>query len=195
MAPACRWYEPLVERDLVPDRSARAASGAFQRTAARRRPGRPGTPAGPSACAEIEQLKAHPIAIEHARRQCQHYEVPAEFFAAVWEASQIQLLLLADRRHAGYRRAPHARSDRRTRANRRRPFHPRSGLRLGRFLALRRRALPRSSVTGVSNSHSQRQYIEDQARRTRTAPTCTSSPPISTTSMPGSVLTASSRSK
>src|SRR5664279_593027 len=77
------WYEPLVERDLVPDWILRAG---IRRLIAQRRRGEDrGDPEKQQAhlMSYIEQLKASPIAIHTPAANRQHYEVPAEFFASV----------------------------------------------------------------------------------------------------------------
>ena len=46
----------------------------------------------------IAELKQMPVAIETRAANDQHYEVPPEFFQTLsWQASEIQLLLLARR--------------------------------------------------------------------------------------------------
>src|ERR1700679_3157359 len=77
------WYEPLVERDMVPDWILRA--GIRPLLPPRPREEDKGDPERQQAHLMwyIDQLKASPIAIHTPAANQQHYEVPAEFFASV----------------------------------------------------------------------------------------------------------------
>lgn len=158
------WYEPLVERDLVPDWILRA--GIRRLIAQRLRDEDQGDPERQQAhlMRYVEQLKASPIAIHTPSANRQHYEVPAEFFASVlgshrkysccsWQtgdtldaAERRMLDLTAER--AGIDDG-HSILD--------------LGCGWGAFSLYAAARFPNSSVVGLSNSHSQRQYIEKQA--------------------------------
>src|ERR1035438_5233665 len=77
------WYEPLVERDLLPDWILRA--GIRRLIAQRLRDEDKGDPERQQAhlMRYIDQLKGSPIAIHTPAANQQHYEVPAKFFASV----------------------------------------------------------------------------------------------------------------
>src|SRR5271169_863171 len=77
------WYEPLVDRDLVPDRVLRA--GIRKLLKQRLREEDKGGPEAQQAhlMKYVEQLKASPIAINTPDANRQHYEVPADFFNQV----------------------------------------------------------------------------------------------------------------
>jgi cyclopropane-fatty-acyl-phospholipid synthase len=158
------WYEGLVERNLVPDWILR--SGIRRLIAQRLRDEDKGDPERQQAhlMGYIDQLKASPIAIHTPAANQQHYEVPAEFFASVlgshrkysccyWQ--EADTLDDAERRMLDLT------------ANRAQIEDGHSILDLGcgwgafsLYAAVR---FPRSTIVGVSNSHSQRQYIESQA--------------------------------
>jgi cyclopropane-fatty-acyl-phospholipid synthase len=159
------WYEPWVERDLVPDLVLRA--GIRRLIAARLQEEDKGGPELQQAhlAGYIEQLKASPIAIHTAAANQQHYEVPVDFFAAVlgshrkysccyWkpgdtldQAEQRMLSLTAERASIT---DGHSVLD--------------LGCGWGAFSLYAAARFPNSTVVGVSNSNSQRQYIEAQAR-------------------------------
>lgn len=158
------WYEPLVERDLVPDAVLRA--GIRRLTSQRLRDEDRGNPELQQAhlMRYIEQLKASPIAIHARAANEQHYEVPAEFFAAVlgihrkysccyWQdgdtldgAERRILDLTAERAKI---EDGHSILD--------------LGCGWGAFSLYAAARFPKSTVVGVSNSQSQRLYIEQQA--------------------------------
>jgi cyclopropane-fatty-acyl-phospholipid synthase len=158
------WYEPLVERDLVPDWILRAA---IRRLVAQRLRGEDkGDPEKQQAdfMRYVEQLKASPIAVDTLAANQQHYEIPAEFFAAV---------LGSDRKYScGYWQEGDSLDTAERRmldltAERARIEDGHSILDLGcgwgAFSLYAAARFPNSPVVGVSNSHSQRQYIEGQA--------------------------------
>jgi cyclopropane-fatty-acyl-phospholipid synthase len=158
------WYEPLVERDLVPDWILRA--GIRRLIAQRLREEDKGDPERQQShfMTYVEQLKASPIAIHTPAANQQHYEVPAEFFVSVlgshrkysccyWRdgdkldaAEQHMLDLTAERARI---EDGHSILD--------------LGCGWGAFSLYAAERFPNSPVVGVSNSHSQRQYIEAQA--------------------------------
>lgn len=161
------WYESLLERDLLPDFLLRAA---IRHLIARRL--REESEGGIEAQAArlkryIEQLKHSPVAIETDAANQQHYEVPAEFYRAVlgprmkyssglWpegietlEASELAMLELT--------------------AERALLSDGQDVLELGcgwgsltLFMAER---YPNSRITAVSNSRSQKEYIDREAAR------------------------------
>ena len=158
------WYEPMVERDLVPDWLLRA--GIRRLIGQRLREENKGDPERQLAhlMHYVEQLKASPIAIHTPAANQQHYEVPAEFFAAVlgnrrkyscccWQegdsldtAERRMLDLTAERARI---EDGHSILD--------------LGCGWGAFSLYAAARFPNSAVVAVSNSHSQRQYIEKQA--------------------------------
>jgi cyclopropane-fatty-acyl-phospholipid synthase len=159
------WYEPLVERDLVPDRILRA--GIRRLIAQRLRAEDKGDPERQQAHFRnyVDRLKASPIAIDTRAANRQHYEVPAEFFAAVlgthrkysccyWQEGDT--LNSAERRMLDLT------------AERARIEDGQSILDLGcgwgAFSLYAAARFPNSAIVGVSNSNSQRQFIEQQAR-------------------------------
>jgi cyclopropane-fatty-acyl-phospholipid synthase len=163
-----RWYEPIVETGLVPDWAIRAAirrqvgdrlRGERERTL--------GDPLLQSAHLKryVERLKASPIAINTPDANRQHYEVPVDFFLRVlgthrkysccyWadgdtlDGAELRMLDLT---------AARARlEDGQTILD--------LGCGWGAFSLYAAARFPNSSVLGVSNSNSQRQYIEARAR-------------------------------
>jgi cyclopropane-fatty-acyl-phospholipid synthase len=162
--PRAAWYEVLAERNLVPDRILRAG---IRRLLARRlRDEDKGDAERQHAhlLKYVEQLKASPIAIHTPDANRQHYEVPAEFFAAVlgrqrkysccyWEdgdtldGAEGRMLDLTAQRAAI--EDGHSILD--------------LGCGWGAFSLYAAARFPNSVVTGLSNSHSQRRYIERQA--------------------------------
>jgi len=159
------WYEPLVELDLVPDRLLRL--GVRRLIAQRLQEEDKGDPTSQHAhlMRYIEQLKASPIAVQTPAANRQHYEVPPEFFAAVlgsnrkysccyWqagdsldEAEHRMLEITAQRARI---EDGHSILD--------------LGCGWGAFSLYAAARFPQSRIVGVSNSHSQREYILGQAR-------------------------------
>ncbi len=77
------WYEPIVERDLVPDHLLRAGIRRLLRQRLREE-GRGGAAASLARkLAFVEELRRSPIALHPDAANAQHYEVPAAFFEAV----------------------------------------------------------------------------------------------------------------
>ena len=159
------WYEPLVERDLIPDFILRA--GIRRLIAQRLREEDKGDPERQQAhlMRYIERLKSSPIAVETSAANEQHYEVPAVFFDAVlgihrkysccyWQ--QGDTLDSSERRMLDLT------------AERARIVNGHSILDLGcgwgAFSLYAAAQFPDSNIVGVSNSNSQRIYIEQQAR-------------------------------
>jgi cyclopropane-fatty-acyl-phospholipid synthase len=160
------WYEPLIERGLVPDLLLRA--GIRRLIAQRVREEDKGSPERQRShfMAYVEELKASPIAIHTPAANEQHYEVPADFFAAVlgthrkysccyWQPGdtldQAELRMLDLTAERAQIENGHSILD--------------LGCGWGAFSLYAAARLPGSSVLGVSNSHSQREYIEAQARK------------------------------
>ncbi len=159
------WYEPFVERDLLPDWLLRA--GIRRLIKMRLREEDKGDPESQQAhhMRYIEELRNSPIALHTSEANQQHYEVPAEFFALVlgnhrkyscgyWlagdtldDAERRMLDLTAERAQI---RNGHSILD--------------LGCGWGAFSLYAAARFPHSVVAGVSNSNSQRQYIEAQAQ-------------------------------
>lgn len=162
--PQTAWYEPLVERDLAPDWILRA--GIRRLVAQRLREEDKGDPKEQQAhlMSYVDQLKASPIAIHTPAANQQHYEVPAEFFAAVlgghrkysccyWgesdslESAERRMLdLTAERAKI---EDGHSILD--------------LGCGWGAFSLYAAARFPNSRVVGLSNSRSQREYIATRA--------------------------------
>jgi cyclopropane-fatty-acyl-phospholipid synthase len=158
------WYEALVERDLVPDWILRA--GIRRLVTQRLRDEDKGDPEKQQAhlMSYVKQLKASPIAIHTPKANQQHYEVPAEFFASVlgmyrkysccyWEegdsldsAERRMLDLTVERARI---EDGHSILD--------------LGCGWGAFALYAALRFPNSTIVGLSNSLSQRHYIEKQA--------------------------------
>lgn len=162
------WYEPILDRDLLPDWVIRRAIR--QLNAQRLRSEDEGDPARQQQrlMKLIETLKAGPIAVHADAANRQHYEVPSRFFELVlgtqrkysccyWpqgvdtlnEAEECMLELTVERARLS--------------------TGPQQILELGcgwgsltLYVAQR---FPLSNITAVSNSHSQREFIEAEARR------------------------------
>jgi cyclopropane-fatty-acyl-phospholipid synthase len=159
------WYEPLLERDLVPDWVLRAGIRRLIRQ--RLREENIGDPevAKYRLTRYIEQLKTSPIAIHTAEANQQHYEVPAEFFERVlgkhrkysccyWVEGDT--LDTAERRMLDLS------------AERAQIVDGHSILDLGcgwgAFALYAAARFPKSRVVGVSNSTAQREFIQRQAQ-------------------------------
>jgi cyclopropane-fatty-acyl-phospholipid synthase len=167
VAPVTAWYDPILERGLVPDALIRVAIRQLLKQRLQEEDA--GDPEAQQRrfMSFVEQLKASPIAIHTEEANQQHYELPAEFFNLVLgphrkysscyyaegvtdlgEAERHMLELYVDRGDFQDGQAV---------------------LELGcgwgslsLYLAAR---FPHSQITGVSNSHSQRRFIEEQARQ------------------------------
>ena len=159
------WYEPLVERDLVPDAVLRA--GIRRLLEARLREEDKGDPEAQQAhlMGYVESLRSSPIAINTPDANRQHYEVPAEFFGKVlgahrkysccyWDAGDT--LDSAERRMLDLTAARARIEDGQSILD--------MGCGWGAFSLYAAARFPNSSVLGVSNSNSQRTYIEGVAR-------------------------------
>lgn len=158
------WYEPLVDRDLVPDWILRA--GIRRLIAQRLQIENKGDPEGQQAhlMSHIQQLKANPIAVHTPTANQQHYEVPAEFFACVLGAhrkysccywQEGDTLDVAERRMLDLTAERAQIEDGHSILD--------LGCGWGAFSLYAAARFPNSKVVGLSNSHSQRQYIETLA--------------------------------
>jgi cyclopropane-fatty-acyl-phospholipid synthase len=163
--PKAAWYESLVERDLVPDAVLRAG---IRRLISRRlQEEDKGDPEPQQAhlMSYVEQLKASPIAIHARAANEQHYEVPAPFFASVLGGHQKYSCCYWNEGDS-LDQAEHRMLD--LTAERARIEDGHSILDLGcgwgAFSLYAAARFPNSTVVGLSNSNSQRQHIEQQAR-------------------------------
>ena len=160
------WYEPILDRDLVPDRMIRIA---IRRLNAGRLKGE--REPDPTRQEErllklIDTLKAGPIAVHTADANRQHYEVPAQFYEYVlgaqrkysccyWphgvttlsqaEEQMLDLTITRARLAAGQQILE-------------------LGCGWGSLTLYMARRFPKSQITAVSNSRSQREFIEAQVR-------------------------------
>jgi cyclopropane-fatty-acyl-phospholipid synthase len=163
-AASAAWYERLVERDLVPDWILRA--GIRRLVVQRLREEDKGDPERQQAhlMRYIDQLKASPIAIHTPAANQQHYEVPAEFFAAVLGTHRKYSCCYFqedDTLDQAERRMLDLTTDRARIENGHTILD--LGCGWGAFSLYAAARFPGSSIVGVSNSNSQRQYIEGQA--------------------------------
>ncbi len=159
------WYETLVERDLLPDWLLRLGIRRLLKQRLQEEDKGTTTRQRAHLLAYVARLKASPIAVDTSAANQQHYEVPADFFAHVlgrhrkyscglWEdgdtldAAEQRMLDLT----AGRARLADGQSvlD--------------LGCGWGAFSLYAAARFPNSRITGVSNSQSQRQFIEAQAR-------------------------------
>lgn len=158
------WYEPIVETGLVPDGLIRAGI----RRQVGERVNLESHRAPDHIERYVERLNASPIAINTPDANRQHYEVPVDFFLRVLGA------------HRKYSCCYWAEGDTLDRAERRmldltaeraRIEDGQSILDLGcgwgAFSLYSAARFPNSSVLAVSNSHSQREFIEAQAAERR----------------------------
>jgi len=162
--PKAARHEPLVERDLVPDWILRA--GIRRLVAQRLRDEDKGDPEKQQAhlMSHIDSLKSSPIAIHTPDANRQHYEVPAEFFALVLGSHRKYSCCYwqeGDSLDTAERRMLDLTAER---------AQIEDGLSIldlgcgwGAFSLYAAARFPNSTVVGLLNSHSQRQYIENQA--------------------------------
>ncbi len=162
--PRAAWYEPLVESGLVPDWILRAG---IRRLIAQRLRDEDQPDAEKHQAhlmSYVAQLKASPIAIHTPAANQQHYEIPAEFFASVlgahrkysccyWQGGDT--LDMAERRMLDLTAERAAIEDGHSVLD--------LGCGWGAFSLYAAARFPNSNVVGLSNSHSQRQYIEKLA--------------------------------
>ena len=154
------WYEPLLERDLLPDVLLRAGIRRLNRMRLRDEAART------DRAAFVDGLKRSPIALHTAAANAQHYEVPAAFFervlgprlkysAGYWAdgardlaQSEEHMLDLTCRR-AGL-------------ADGQRILD--LGCGWGSFTLYAAERFPAARIVAVSNSRSQREFIEARAK-------------------------------
>lgn len=159
------WHLSLLERDLVPDRVIRAAIRRLLMQRLREEDKGETERHQAHLMSLIERLKAGPIAIETAAANAQHYEVPARFYqlclgphlkysCAYWtgstrtlgEAEQAMLALTTERaRLSDGQRILEL------------------GCGWGSLSLFAAERFPGSEIVSVSNSHSQKQFIDAQA--------------------------------
>jgi cyclopropane-fatty-acyl-phospholipid synthase len=161
------WYSGLLESDRLPDSLIRSGIRRLVRQRIREE-ARGGIAAQKARLdAFIAQLRTSPIAIETAAANQQHYEVPAEFFriilgpalkysCAYWPAG-VSSLEEAEKAslHITAERARIQDGDRILDL----------GCGWGSFALYAATRFPRSRITGVSNSRTQRAFIEAEAAR------------------------------
>jgi cyclopropane-fatty-acyl-phospholipid synthase len=163
---AAAWYEPLVDRNLVPDKLLRL--GIRRLLEARLRQEDKGNPEARQThlMNYIDRLRSSPVAINTQEANRQHYEVPAEFFAQVLGAHRKysccywtdgDTLDSAERRMLDLTASRAKIEDGHSILD--------LGCGWGAFSLYAAARYPNSSVLGVSNSGSQREYIESQARQ------------------------------
>lgn len=158
------WYEPLIDRDLVPDLILR--SGIRRLIEQRLREEDQGGPEQQQAhlMRYIQRLIDSPIAIETPVANRQHYEIPAEFFGSVLGSHRKYSCCYwqeGDTLDAAERRMLELTTERARIADGHSILD--LGCGWGAFSLYAAARFPNSAVVGVSNSHSQRQYIERQA--------------------------------
>jgi cyclopropane-fatty-acyl-phospholipid synthase len=161
------WYTPLLEADRLPDAVIRFGIRRLLRDRLREESAGGVEAQQARLAAFIDKLRQSPIAIETRAANQQHYEVPAEFFrlilgphlkysCAYWPdgvgnlgaAEKTGLALTAERARIGD-------GDRVLEL----------GCGWGSFSLFAAAQFPHSRITGVSNSRTQREYIEAEARR------------------------------
>jgi cyclopropane-fatty-acyl-phospholipid synthase len=165
--PAGAWYEAALDSGLVPDWLTRHAIRRLCASRLREEDQRDPARQLARLVAHVDRLRASPIAVETETANRQHYELPAAFFrhvlgprmkysAAWWpegvttlaEAEESMLALTAERaRLADGQRILDL------------------GCGWGSLTLYMAERFPRSRITAVSNSHGQRRFIDDQARR------------------------------
>jgi cyclopropane-fatty-acyl-phospholipid synthase len=163
------WYEGLVERDMVPDAVLRA--GIRRRLGARLREEDQGSEEKNDARkrAFVAELKASPIAVKTRAANEQHYEVPTAFFQTVLGK---RLKYSSGDWRSGVNTIDQAEDDMlKLTCERARLDNGQRVLELGcgwgslSFYIAER--YPESRILGVSNSRTQREYIEGEIARRR----------------------------
>jgi cyclopropane-fatty-acyl-phospholipid synthase len=159
------WYEPLVESGLVPDTLIRAAIRKMLRERLREEDAGTADANCAKLLAFVEQMKQSPIALRTESANAQHYEVPAAFFESVLgprlkyssayyadgctslgEAEEAMLRLTCDRAQLADGQDVLE-----------------LGCGWGSLTLWMAEQFPNSRITGVSNSASQRAFIEARA--------------------------------
>ncbi len=162
---AAPWYEALVERDVCPDWLLRL--GIRRLLSARLREEDQGTPEAQRAhlLRYVAHLKSSPIAVHTRAANAQHYEVPAAFFRLVLGQHckySCGLWTDAETLDDAERRMLDLTVDRARLADGQQVLE--LGCGWGAFALHAAARFPASQVTAVSNSQSQRQFIEARAR-------------------------------
>jgi cyclopropane-fatty-acyl-phospholipid synthase len=160
------WYESLVERDLVPDWMIRIGVRGLLKD--RLREEDKGSVAAQRAhlLRHITRLKASPLAVHTPSANEQHYEVPTAFFSQVLgrhHKYSCGLWRDDDTLDTAEERMLDLTAERAQLADGQRVLD--LGCGWGSLALYAAARYPNSRITGVSNSHSQRQFIEAQARQ------------------------------
>ncbi|NQW04981.1 MAG: class I SAM-dependent methyltransferase [Acidobacteria bacterium] len=159
------WYESLVDRDLVPDWILRVGIRRLLRARLREEDRGSLETQRTHLLEHVARLKASPIAIQTAAANQQHYEVPAEFFTYVLGEHQkysCGLWQEGDTLDDAELRMLDLTAERARLTNGQRVLD--LGCGWGAFALYAAARFPDSRITGVSNSHSQRRFIEERAR-------------------------------
>lgn len=161
------WYTSLLEKDLLPDFAIRSGIRSLLRQ--RLKDEDKGNPEAQQEhlMALIEELKKSPIAINTTEANEQHYEVPADFFTYVmgkymkyssgyWKDGVTDIdtserdMLEITCQHAGLKDGQKVLE---------------LGCGWGSLSLFMAEKFPNSKITSVSNSHSQKAYIDTQAQK------------------------------
>lgn len=165
------WYEPLIERGLVPDRLIRLAIRRMLRDRLREEDHGSEQANRAAKLAFVEEMKRSPIALRTDAANAQHYEVPAAFFERVLGPRRkysSALYEVADVTPVGGLAAAEEAMLRLT-CQRAQLADGQEILELGcgwgSLTLWMAEQYPASRITGVSNSGSQRQFIVSEAAR------------------------------
>jgi cyclopropane-fatty-acyl-phospholipid synthase len=161
------WYEPLLESGVVPDAVIRAAIRRMLRDRLREEDRGSAEANRARLLAFVEEMKRSPIALRTDSANAQHYEVPAAFFqAALGPRLKYSSAFYLDGR-ASLGEAEEAML--RLTGERAQLVDGQNILELGcgwgSLTLWMAEHYPASAITGVSNSASQRAFIESQAAR------------------------------
>lgn len=159
------WYETLVERDLIPDWVIRKGIRRLLETRLRDEDRGDAAEQRAHLLRYVEQLKSSPIAIHTPAANAQHYEVPPDFFSLVLGHHHKYSCCLwedAGTLDAAERRMLELTAKRAQLADGQRVLD--LGCGWGAFALFAAEHFPNSEVLGVSNSRSQREFIEARAR-------------------------------
>ncbi len=161
------WYEPILDRDLLPDWMIRTAIRQLNGQRLR------DEDQGSMSLQErrllglIETLKAGPIAVHAEAANRQHYEVPAGFFELVLGTHLKYSCCYWPNGTASLNQAEEQMLDltvQRARLTSQGQRILELGCGWGSLTLYMAQRFPQSSITAVSNSHSQREFIERAAR-------------------------------
>ena len=163
------WYQPLLEKNLLPDPLLRI--GIRRLLKQRLREEDAGTPAGQKEKLQqlIRELRQSPLAVNTGAANEQHYEVPTAFFELVlgkylkyssgWWDTETKQLSEAEKNMLEI-------SCERARLSDGQKILE-LGCGWGSLSLYMAEKFPGSSITAVSNSRSQKQYIDEEVRRRR----------------------------